>query len=166
MLGHISKLIFHSINQSYITSYEYYAHLHIYLLQFQIRLSRLLWLLKCKFNKFTSLLQAIVVDPATGTITANADFRKQGAVDGFQALNSQQLFCITRVKRLNKAFLPLTFLVNFTSFKQHKVCFSSQLKLCYSFYFPLLKKINITSFSNIYILRYRFFQKYVEHLSF
>jgi hypothetical protein len=83
MLGYISKLIFHLINQSYITSYEYYGHLHIYLLKFQIRLSRLLWLLKCKFNKFTSLLQAIVVDPATGTITANADFRKQGAVDGF-----------------------------------------------------------------------------------
>ena len=30
-----------------------------------------------------SAVQAIFVDPKTGKIQANADFRKQGAVDGF-----------------------------------------------------------------------------------
>jgi len=36
-----------------------------------------------KYRVGGAAVQAIVVDPATGTITANADFRKKGAVDGF-----------------------------------------------------------------------------------
>jgi len=36
-----------------------------------------------KFRVGGAAVQAIVVDPSTGVINANADFRKQGAVDGF-----------------------------------------------------------------------------------
>ena len=36
-----------------------------------------------KFRVGGSAVQAIFVDPKTGKIQANADFRKQGAVDGF-----------------------------------------------------------------------------------
>ena len=36
-----------------------------------------------KFRVGGSAVQAIFVDPKTGKIQANADSRKQGAVDGF-----------------------------------------------------------------------------------
>jgi len=36
-----------------------------------------------KYRVGGAAVQAIIVDPSTGSITANADFRKKGAVDGF-----------------------------------------------------------------------------------
>ena len=36
-----------------------------------------------KFPLGGSIVQALLVDPQTGELTANADFRKDGGVDGF-----------------------------------------------------------------------------------
>ena len=35
------------------------------------------------YSRYRTAVQAIFVDPKTGKIQANADFRKKGAVDGF-----------------------------------------------------------------------------------